>query len=207
MDDHTTIIIIAVIAAILFILVVILFMGCWYFRKRRQQQRNKMIMQFTSGPSEETALISSRLQTSRKQDPAEAQSMLLMGQFYVRTIGNYKFSSPLPQLGSTVDKYWFLINPVGENNASSNNPTASLLTIQPKSERLNRLNDKNSANAYAKALNNLFNRLYHPYVETMTNVDVLYDQKLVTKITKFQREGSLKDLIEKVIPTLAYEVN
>lgn len=206
MDDKNTTIIIAVIAVILVILVGILFVGCWFLRKRRQRM-SKTRIEYTPGLDENTKLIDPRSRTNPKQPPPDASSMQLAAQNYIRPIGNYQFSSQLPQLGIAVDKFWFLINPLGENRASSNNATASLLTMQPKSERLNRLNDKNSANAYAKALNNLFTRLYHPYVEPMLRVDVLHEQKFVAKITKFQREGSLKDLIEKVIPNLAYEVN
>ena len=203
MAGNNTTLIIVLVAGILVIATILLFISCWYIRKRRRE--NKSQISFTSGETETAQLIPPRSQKeTERRVPTDDRSIVLTCRFYIRTTGDYTISSQLPQLGSDNTKHWFLLNSVGRNTASLNNVTPSLLTMQPKSDRLNQWNDEQSAVAYIKTLSNLFNRLFHPYVEPMNKIDVLYAQKLIIKITTFQREGSLKDLIEKVVPTIAY---
>ena len=192
------------VAALLFLIIVILFVACWFIRKRRGY--NQSPVGFSSG-NESTVLIPprSKAKTNTKTNPvgpkSDDSSLLLSCQFYLRTTGDYTVNSKLPEIGANTAKSWFLLNQTGNNTAGSH-----LLTIQPKSERLNQLNDEESTIAYVKTLNNLFNRLYHPYVEPMEKLDILYSQKLVITIKKFQRSGSLRDLIQNVMPIGPFDV-
>jgi hypothetical protein len=157
--------------------------------------------------TEGTFLLTPRSQINTERIQIDDGSVLLTCHFYIRTMPEYTFHSQLAQLGANPDKNWFFLKHESKASTMSTNTGSHLLTIQPKSDRLNQLNDEESAIAYIKTLNNLFNRLFHPYIEPINQLDILYTQKLVVAIRQYQRSGSLKDLIQNVIPTTSYEVN
>jgi hypothetical protein len=201
MDNKDAILIIVLVAVLLLLIFIILFVSCWFIRKKRRYNQSQIF--FNTSGNENTLLLTPRSQiNTERTTQTDDRSILLTCHFYIRTTGDYTFNSQLPLLGANPNKSWFILNQTSKNTTASH-----LLTIQPKSDRLNQLDDEESSIAYIKTLNNLFNRLYHPYVEPMNKLDILYAQKLVVTIKQFQRSGSLKDLIQNVMPTVPYEVN
>jgi hypothetical protein len=200
MDSKNALLITGLVAGILLIGCIILFITCWFIRKKRKFNESQMAFHPSAG--ENTFLLTPRSQINTERTQIEDGSILLTCHFYIRTTGEYIFRSQLPPIGFNPNKSWFLLTQTSNVNTGSH-----LLTIQPKSDRLNQLNDEESAVIYIKTLNNLFNRLFHPYIEPINRLDILYTQKLIATIRQYQRLGSLKDLIQNVIPTNPYEVN
>jgi hypothetical protein len=201
--DGDNLLIPILVGVIILIAVTIFFIGCWFIRKRRKYKETQILLNFSA--TEGTILLSPRSQINTEHTQTDDRSMILTCHFYLRTTDEYTFHSPLPQLGSISNKNWFFLT--HKAGTLSVNTGSHLLTFQPKSDRLNQLNDEESAVAYIKTLNNLFNRLYHPYIEPINKLDILYAQKLLVTVKQYQRSGSLKDLIQNVTPTTPYEVN
>jgi hypothetical protein len=184
--------------------ILLIFIGCCCIRRRRQQAEYRR--QQDGNLSDDTPLISRLVQPRLERVRAQERSALLTCHFYIRTIGDYTYHSQLSQLGSDPEKNWFLITPTNRKSSISIGTTSHLLTIHPRSDRLNQLNDETSTNNYVRTLNNLFSRLYHPYVEPIVRLDSLYAQKLVFTVKQYQRYGSLKDLLHGVVPTAHFNV-
>jgi hypothetical protein len=193
------------VGVILLIFVIIFFLGCWFIRKRRKFKESLATTNYSVNEGSILLTPNSRQTTERQQ--SEDSSILLSCHFYIRTTGEYTFHSQLPQLGFNPNKNWFLLTHTSKTGTLSLNTGSHLLTIQPKSDKLNQLNDEDSAIAYIKTLNNLFNRLFHPYIEPINRLDILYTQKFVVTVRQYQRLGSLKDVIQGATPTAAYQVN
>jgi hypothetical protein len=201
MDDQDALLIALLVIFIVLVAFIIVLVSCWYMRKRRRYVHLQ-----NSSPSDETPLIHRLSQPRVERAQVQERSSLLSCHFYIRTTGEYTFHSQLSQLGSDPEKSWFLITPISKSNTISLNTASHLLTIQPKSDRLNHLNDEESTATYIRTLNNLFSRLFHPYVERLIKLDILYSQKLVVTVKQYQRLGSLKDLLHGVVPTASFHV-
>lgn len=172
-------------------------------KKRRSKQAYSSVdFNINEGTSLNMSQRSSnndRQQTNNDRQQADNDPVLLSCLFYIRTTGEYTFRNELPQLGSNQDKRWFSLT-------HTSNTGTYLLTVEPKSDKLNQLNDEESAVMYIKTLGNLLNRLYHPYIEPINKLHILFTQKLIVIIRQYQRSGSLRDLIHNVKPTDAYQV-
>jgi hypothetical protein len=201
MDDYEALLIILLIIFVILLLLIIIFVSCWYMKKRRSMPQSSNIL-----PTDDTPLINRFIQPRTERVQAQQQSSLLSCHFYIRTTGAYIFHSQLSQLGSDPEKSWFLITPISKTNTASSNLGSHILTIQPRSDRLNYMSDEESTANYIRTLNNLFSRLFHPYVEPLIRLDILYTQKMVVTVKKYQRLGSLKDLLHGVVPTANFHV-
>jgi len=201
MDDYGALLIVLLVIFVILLILITIFISCWYIKKRRQHARLR-----NSAPTDETPLILHLSQPRIDRAQAQERSSLLTCHFYVRTTGEYIFHSQLSQLGSDPEKSWFLITPISKTNTGSSNTASHILTIQPKSDRLNHINDEESTGIYIRTLNNLFSRLFHPYIEPIIRLDLLYTQKLIVTVKKYQRLGSLKDLLHGVVPTAHFHV-
>ena len=201
MDDQNAMLIALLVIFSVLLGIIIVFITCWYLRKRR---RNIHLQ--NSSLSDETPLLHRLSQSRIERAQVQENASLLTCHFYIRATGEYTFHSQLSQLGSDPEKSWFLITPISKTSAISLNTASHLLTIQPKSDRLNHLHDEESTAMYTRTLNNLFSRLFHPYIESIIKLDILYTQKLVVTVKQYQRLGSLKDLLHGVIPTANFHV-
>ncbi|CAF3001839.1 unnamed protein product [Rotaria sp. Silwood2] len=196
MDDHGAMVIALITISVILLGIILVFFICWYVRKRRRYVHLQ-----NSSPSDDTPLLYRLVQPRIEHAQAQENAALLTCHFYIRTTGEYAFHSHLSQLGSDPEKNWFLITPISKTSTISLNTASHLLTIQPKSDRLKHLNDEESIGTYFRTLHNLFSRLYHPYIEPIIKIDILYTQKLVVTVKQYQRLGSLKDLLYGVVPT------
>lgn len=184
--------------------VIIIFVCCWFFKRRKQRR----YLQLQDGAeSEETGLLRSLRQPRKQQAQAQESAALLTCHFYMRTTGEYTCHSQLSQIGSNPEKNWFLISPIAKAGNLLSNTASHLLTLQPKSDRLSQWTDETSTLDYARTLNNLFSRLFHPYVEPLVRLDILYSQKLVVTVKQYQRLGSLKDVLHGAVPTAHFHVS
>jgi hypothetical protein len=202
MDNYQALLIVLLTIFGVLLVLIILFVSCWFAKRRRLYNRS----QNSSSITDETPLISRLSQPRIERAQALERDSLLTCHFYIRTTGEYIFHSQLSQLGSDPEKSWFLLTPITKNNTTSSNIASHLLTIHPKSDRLSSLNDEDSTATHIRTLNNLFSRLHHPYIEPIIRLDLLYTQKLVITVKRYQRLGSLKDLLHGVVPTANFHV-
>lgn len=202
MDSSQALLIALLVVFICLLLLIIIFVSCWYLRKKHRRTHSRHYRHGEDQPLV-TRLAEPQIERARQQE----RSALLTCHFYIRTAGDYVFHSQLSQLGSDPEKSWFLITPISRSGTAGSGNTAShLLTIHPKSDRLNHLMDEESMAAFVRTLNSLFGRLHHPYVEPIVKLDILYAQKTVITVKKYQRLGSLKDLLHGVAPTAHFHV-
>jgi hypothetical protein len=201
MDNYEALLIVLLSVFAVLLLLIIIFVSCWYLSKktRRSRARNH------SGDAEQP-LIARFSQPRIERAQAQERSSLLTCHFYIRTTGEYIFHSQLSQLGSDPEKSWFLITPIAKTGNSSSNVASHILTIHPKPDRLNHLTDEDNTAVYFRTLNSLFGRLFHPYIESIVRLDFLYTQKSVITVKRYQRLGSLKDLLHGVTPTANFHV-
>jgi hypothetical protein len=201
MDSYEALLVVLLSVFALLLVLIIIFVSCWYLKRKDRHTRRRRHAQ-----REEQPLINRLSQPRIERAQAQERSSLLTCHFYIRTTGEYIFHSQLSQLGSDPEKSWFLITPITKSGNASSNTASHLLTIHPKPERLNHLTDEDNAAVYFRTLNSLFGRLYHPYVEPIVRLDFLYTQKSVITVKRYQRLGSLKDLLHGVIPTANFHV-
>ena len=205
MDSQDSILVALLVVLGLALAILVVLVACWCRRRRRSQQNRYLQLQ-DNGLSDETPLLRRLSQPRRERAQVQERTALLTCHFYIRTTGEYTYHSQLSQLGFDAEKNWFLITPVAKTSGLSMSTASHLLTIQPKSDRLSQLVDEESTVSYARTLNNLFGRLFHPYVERILKLDILYTQKLVVTVKHYQRLGSLKDLLHGVVPTAHFHV-
>ncbi|CAF1198626.1 unnamed protein product [Adineta ricciae] len=196
MDDHDALLIALLTVFVVLLVIIVGFIIVWYFRRQR---RGVHLQAFSA--SDQTPLLPSLSRPRIERAQAQENASLLTCHFYIRTTGEYTFHSQLTQIGSDPEKNWFLITPISKTSTITLNTASHLLSLQPKSDRLTQLVDEESTAAYVRTLNNLFSRLHHPYVEPLLKLDILYTQKLVIKVKRYQRLGSLKDVLHGVVPT------
>ena len=200
MDDDKAIVLAVILTAVALAIVITVIAIIWYCRRRGYQQ----IEGDTSSRGTGLRVITNQ----RAGDQAQRENTALITcHFYLRTNSKYAFHSQLSQLGSNPEKQWFFVNRIDRTATASTNTSSFLLTIQPKSDRFTKWTDEASITEYARILNNLFNRLYHPYVEPWVSLDFLYGQKSIIILKQYQRGGSLKDLLHRSLPTADFYVS
>ena len=84
------------------------------------------------------------------------------------------------------------------------NKTDCLLTIFPLNNTIINLEDNNLIDSFIKFLNDIFEK-NKKYLVNNFNLDILYNQKLLIKISQIYKFGSLKDLIYSTNPLYSYE--
>ena len=87
---------------------------------------------------------------------------------------------------------------------SKKSKTDCLLTIFPLNNSLISLEDSNLIDSFIKFLNDIFEK-NKKYLVNNFNLDILYNQKLLIKISQIYKFGSLKDLIYSTNPLYSYE--
>lgn len=202
MEDRDALII-AISASVSALLVFIIIFGCCYYFRRVKKRRSPSNL---INATDETPLIQVISRQTKERSQTQKNTALVTCHFYVRTDGNYTFHSQLQQLGSNPEKNWFIVSPIASANTTSNKVSSYILTLEPKSDRLKQWTDELSVNQYARTLNSLFSRIYHPYVEPIDRVAFLYTQNTVITVKQYQRAGSLKDLIHRSVPTGTFNV-
>ena len=84
------------------------------------------------------------------------------------------------------------------------NKTDCLLTIFPLNNTIINLEDNNLIDSFIKFLNDIFEK-NKKYLVNNFKLDILYNQKLLIKISQIYKFGSLKDLIYSTNPLYSYE--
>ena len=198
MDNEKALLVSLVTIIGVLVVIILALLGCWYYRRKRRRLGYQML--------ETSPLRQEWTRQTVERTQAQEQTALLTCHFYMRTTGDYTFHSQLNQLGYDPAKSWFLITPVAKNSAMAITTASHILSINPKSDRLTQLNDEASSVAYSRTLNNLFSRLFHPYVESIVRIDLLYTQVSVVTVKRYQRSGSLKDILHGSTPTASFNV-
>jgi PX domain-containing protein kinase-like protein len=136
----------------------------------------------------------------RRRESSEREAALLTCQYYLRNSASYSLVNPLPDLGSRVAKYWFLITPNGLTGQSSATKPEMIMTLLPASKQCPIKFQKETL----KTLNELLATLKHPYLCSVEHVDYLPEQSSVVMAMTFFPQGSLKDVIYKRQPTFEW---
>ncbi|XP_054721034.1 slowpoke-binding protein-like isoform X2 [Uloborus diversus] len=107
-------------------------------------------------------------------------------QYYLRGSNRYVFLHHLPDIGSRVDKNWFLVR-------DTETKTERLLTMTPISETC-----PFRYNAETKqVLTEIFSALQHPYIYPVLDIDrtIVMEQDYIIAVLPFNEEGTMKDVI------------
>ncbi|XP_023234405.1 slowpoke-binding protein-like isoform X4 [Centruroides sculpturatus] len=120
------------------------------------------------------------------QRDADRNLALINCQHYLQNSLRYVFIQQLNDLGSRVDKHWFLVRDTATK-------TDRLLIMMPVSDNCPILCNTTTR----QALLELFVAFQHPYIYPILDVDFTFlnQQQFVVFIMPFNDKGSLKDLI------------
>lgn len=175
MGDHIWIpILIALGIAFLLIIIV------WILCKRRRW--NRYVSQI--GIEEDRSLIEKWDEEKRLQKSVERDAVLLNCYYYLKDSKKYSFIDHLPDMGSRVNKQWFLVK-------DSKQAINAVLTMTPWSSQT----VIDFTKATKKTLKELFSLLQFPYLFPLMDIDFVFSHNLVMFIHPYRSAGSLKDLI------------
>ncbi|KAF8770623.1 slowpoke-binding protein-like [Argiope bruennichi] len=168
------------------VLVVVLFLFglgllLWYMRRCRREPR----YEYTALADE--SFLHDRLEMDRKlQRDSDRNMSTIRCQYYLRGSTRYVFLRHLPDMGSRLDKNWYLVR-------DSTTKTERLLTMTPMAESCP---IKYTAET-RQVLLDLFLALQHPYIYPVLDIDrkIVMEQEYVIAVLPFNDEGSLKDVI------------
>ncbi|XP_038049375.1 slowpoke-binding protein-like [Patiria miniata] len=130
--------------------------------------------------------LPAKLQKEKKMErDTVRETALLNCQFYLRAhAGKYTFSEHLPDMGSRVDKHWFLVRYASQNKdvllSTCNKATNCTIPF--------------TSNTH-KVLRELLKCVKHPYLWPVLDIDLLEEQDMEVLIQSYNSRGSLKDYI------------
>ncbi|KAG8183224.1 hypothetical protein JTE90_005673 [Oedothorax gibbosus] len=153
----------------------------WYLRKCRREPR----YEYTALADE--SFLHDRLEMDRKlQRDSDRNMSTIRCQYYLRGSNRYVFLKHLPDMGSRLDKNWFLVR-------DSTTKTERLLTMTPMAEMCPIKNTSETR----QVLLDLFLALQHPYIYPVLDIDrkIVMEQEYVIAVLPFNEEGTLKDVI------------
>lgn len=166
-------ILIGVVAVVIIVLIVILMI-----RRRRSRRFDYIAL-----PTEVDMPL--RLEIDRKKlKDEERDTALLNCSFYLRSTGRYTLIDHLPEIGSRLEKHWFLTKDKGAKGEK-------LLNMLKKGSNM----PINFNKASKKVLSEFFIIIQHPYVYPVDDVDFVLEQDLIMFLHSYNSKGSLKDLI------------
>jgi len=105
-------------------------------------------------------------------------------QYYLRSHPNYNSMQQLKDLGSRIDKHWFLVTDIRTNQER----VLSCMQFNPKMTIP-------YTKSTCKTLKDLFSLLQHPHIFPITDFDFALEQSLIFVFQPVSLKGSLKDLI------------
>lgn len=171
--------------AIAFFLLIILWLLC---RHRRRNQFDYLAL------AEERSLKQKWEEEKRMQKMAERDTVLLNCYYYLKDSKKYRFVDHLPDIGSRINKQWFLVR-------DSQQEVDAVLTMVPWSPQCVISFTKGTK----KTLKELFSILQHPYLFPVMDVDFVFEHNMVMFIHPFRSGGSLKDVIYGSRPQSSWE--
>lgn len=124
----------------------------------------------------------------------ERDAVLLNCYYYLKDSKTYRFIDHLPDIGSRINKEWFLVR-------DSQQEMDAVLTMVPWSTQCVISFTKSTK----KTLKELFSLLQHPYLYPVMDVDFVFEHNLVMFIHPFRSGGSLKDVIYGSRPRSPWE--
>lgn len=169
------------------IIVVVVLLGltaiaAWMLRHFRKKTR------YEYSALEEEAQIQDRLELERKYQKSALKGVGMINcQSYLRGSTRYVLVSQLNDIGSRIDKHWFLVR-------DATTKTERLMTMTPVVFKTCPF--KASSNS-PRILAELFLTLQHPYVYPVLDFDykTLSDEPFSVVFMPFSEKGSLKDLL------------
>lgn len=134
-------------------------------------------------------------QQKQTEEAALRETAVIACQFYLRNTRRYLLVQTLPDLGSRIQKVWFLISQAGA--PITPNSVRFLLSMVPLYDQCLLTLDKEGVTA----LTDLLHGLQHPYLYPVVEIDYIPpDKNFVVVIQPLAPKGSLKDLIYKTNP-------
>ncbi|CAH1783662.1 unnamed protein product [Owenia fusiformis] len=133
---------------------------------------------------EDLALPEKMEMEKRMKREAIRETALITCQFYLRSSGIYTMMDHLNEMGSRVNKTWFLVKHIKTKRDY-------LLTLVPRSPQMVVPFTKLTL----ETINGIFSSIQHPYIYPIHQVDFVEEQDLIGVVQPLNAKGSLKDLI------------
>ncbi|GFO21200.1 slowpoke-binding protein-like [Plakobranchus ocellatus] len=179
LEDH---IYAPILAAVMLISVMFLVLYCCYRSRSRRRTRGQ---EYVYKRLEHEAEVAEQMTRERETQQNIVRDTVFMScQFYLRSHPNYKNMQQLKDLGSRIDKHWFLVMDVRTNKES-------MLSCMPHNPKMT----VPFTHSTCKTMKHLFLLLQHPHVFPTTDFDFSLDQNMVYVFQPVTLRGSLKDVI------------
>ncbi|XP_071960384.1 slowpoke-binding protein-like [Antedon mediterranea] len=160
----------------------------WCYRRRSRYE-------YTPLRGDDVALPTKWKKEKEAEEDQKRESALLNCQFFLRAnVGKYSYSEYLKQIGSRLDRQWFIVRHVQMRKDM-------LLTVTPKSPDC-KLPFDSSSNS--QGLADLLQAIKHPYIWPVSDLVLQKEQQIAIVLQPFNSKGSLKDLIRNTRPQSAW---
>lgn len=168
--------------ACLLVLIALIYLGYKLYRRCNR---------YDYTPLKEDLALPEKLSHAKQIQRNEVRDNALLNfQFYIRAHSNkFSFSQHLPDMGSRVDKHWFLVRQHGK--------WKDLIVTQCSKSPLSPMNFSLSNQ---KTIRDMLLGLEHPYLWPMIDIDLWEEHEMVIVTQEFNSNGSLKDYIYNVKP-------
>ena len=134
-------------------------------------------------------------QQKQTEEAALRETAVMACQFYIRNTRRYLLVQTLPDLGTRIQKVWFLVSQAGA--PITPNSVRFLLSMVPLYDQCSLQLDTEGV----QTLTDLLHSLQHPYIYPVVEIDYIPpDKNFVVVIQPLAPKGSLKDLIYKTNP-------
>ncbi|KAK3800726.1 hypothetical protein RRG08_003131 [Elysia crispata] len=177
LEDH---IYVPILAGMVMVTLMFFVLYCCYRRKRRVRGQVYVYKRL-----DYEAEVAEQMTRERETQQNIVRDTVYMScQFYLRSHPNYKNMQQLKDLGSRIDKHWFLVMDVQTNKEYM----LSCMPYNPKMTVPFTLNT-------CKTMKHLFSLLQHPHVFPTNDFDFSLEQNMVFVFQPVSLRGSLKDVI------------
>lgn len=177
LEDH---IYVPILAGIVMVTIMFFVLYCCY--RRRSRVRGQV---YVYKRLDYEAEVAEQMTRERETQQNIVRDTVYMScQFYLRSHPNYKNMQQLKDLGSRIDKHWFLVMDVQSNSEYM----LSCMPYNPKMTVPFTLNT-------CKTMKHLFSLLQHPHVFPTADFDFSLEQNMVFMFQPVSLRGSLKDVI------------
>ncbi|CAL1547998.1 unnamed protein product [Lymnaea stagnalis] len=176
-EDHIYVPVLGGLAILALFVVLIYYCLC---RKRRFYARDYVYKRL-----EHEAELAEQMNREREtQQNVKRDTVYMNCQYYLRSHPNYRIVQQLKELGSRIDKHWFIVADI----RTSEEYMLSCVPFCPKMA-------VPFTKPTCKTLKDLFSLLQHPHIFPIYDFDFAVEQNLVFVVQPVATRGSLKDMI------------
>ncbi|XP_059157582.1 probable inactive serine/threonine-protein kinase slob2 [Physella acuta] len=177
LKDH---IYVPVISGIAVLVAIVIIVYCCCFRKRRINGSHYVYKRL-----QHEAELAEQMNREREVEQTKVRDNFYMScQYYLRSHPSYVNMQQCRELGSRINKHWFIVSVAGTNKELMLSCVpAEFVTAVPFTK------------ASSKTIKDLFSLLQHPHIFPMHDFDFAVEQNLVFVVQPVSARGSLKDMV------------